>query len=822
MTAITGGKSTEEQLRRRDSILEAVSFMAQKLMNGNLEDCLREMMGRLGSAAAASRIGIYRQYPEEDAIALQNQWVCDELAPVLGEPYCGKLSGLELGYARWAELLLDEQVITGYLRGFPENKKIFLKALHVKSTFAVPIFVANRPWGFISFDDCFSERKWSAAEADALKVAAGIIASALERQIALQRMEQENAEREKAEAALRESENLFRNLVTHMLDCLLIIDPEGNILFANEASVKLGEIDSVDEIIGKKISSFLSPEDFRKSLVYLKSRKVTSLFGCKIVTPRGNHKYLEGRGNHIKFRGSDALLLNLRDVTGRKRADQALLEAYGKLQAEIQERAQAEQELSRYRSQLEEMVEERTAQLKRANVKLQKEIAERKKSEQKIKDLNMLLLSTKMITESLLRARTEEELVRSACNLLAELEFIKLVWAGFTGPEDFSVKPLAWAGFEDGYLSQVKITWDDSEYGRGPTGTAVRTGRIVIVNNTEKDPDFSPWREQALKRGYLSALAIPISYREEVMGYLTVYSGRKNAFGNEETEFLTQIAEDVAVGVKSLRLEKELESKHVELQKAYAELKASEEMVVQQEKLASIGQLAAGIAHEIKNPLAIILQGTEFIKSCVDDEFLADCADRIKNSGDRADSIIKGLLSYSRQGSLKLDLGDISTVLNESISLVNHQLTLKNIKVSMKVNSVPPIRFDGNQMKQVFINLLMNSIESMDSGGDIKIELGGAPENQDEILIKISDCGYGIDKETIKKIFDPFFTTKRKSGGTGLGLSTTKGIIERHKGRLSVESEIGAGTTISIYLPTDKKQGARAWKRQKPTRIRPK
>jgi len=250
------------------------------------------------------------------------------------------------------------------------------------------------------------------------------------------------------------------------------------------------------------------------------------------------------------------------------------------------------------------------------------------------------------------------------------------------------------------------------------------------------------------------------------------------------------------------------ETKHVELQKAYAELKASKEMVIQQEKLASIGQLAAGIAHEIRNPLAIILQGTEFIKSCIDDEFLADCTERIKNSANRADNIIKGLLSYSRQGSLNLDLGDIAEVLNESVSLVNHHLTVRNIKIQKQIETVPPIKFDSNQMKQVFIKLLMNSIESMDSGGPIKIELRRVPDNGKEMLIKISDSGYGIEKESLKKIFDPFFTTKRKTGGTGLGLSITKGIIDKHKGRISVESEIGAGTAISIYLPYDNEQGA--------------
>ena len=175
-------------------------------------------------------------------------------------------------------------------------------------------------------------------------------------------------------------------------------------------------------------------------------------------------------------------------------------------------------------------------------------------------------------------------------------------------------------------------------------------------------------------------------------------------------------------------MERELESKHIELQKAYAELQASEEMVIQQEKLASIGQLAAGIAHEIKNPLAIVLQGTEYMKSCVDDEFLADAADRIKNSINRADGIIRGLLSFSRQAGIDLKLGNISEVLNESVALVSHQLTRRNIKVVRDFASVEPTRFDRNQMKQVFINLLLNAIEAIESWGEIKIELRESTE----------------------------------------------------------------------------------------------
>ncbi len=167
----------------------------------------------------------------------------------------------------------------------------------------------------------------------------------------------------------------------------------------------------------------------------------------------------------------------------------------------------------------------------------------------------MLLLTAKQITEAVLRARTEQEIFQKACILLADLDFIKFVWAGFVEYGNPRVKPVAWSGYEEGYLGDVPIRWDGTQYSNGPTGRAIRTGEISVVTDTETDPGFAPWREAAMKRGYASIVAVPISHRETVIGYLTVYSGQKEAFGGEHIEFLTQIAEDIAVGVKSLRLE---------------------------------------------------------------------------------------------------------------------------------------------------------------------------------------------------------------------------------------------------------------------------
>ena len=224
----------------------------------------------------------------------------------------------------------------------------------------------------------------------------------------------------------------------------------------------------MQDVIGRRIDRFLSRSDSRKAFRFLYKKYLDFVYEFKIRTGKGNEKYVETLGNPIRFKGEQALILNLRDITERKKAEHSLMEAYSSLQNEIREREEAERALDNYRVHLEAMVGERTAELRRANQLLEMEIAERQKSEQKIKDLNMLLLSTKRITESLLRANTEEELFQTTCDLLAELDFIELVWAGFAETEHFNVKPVAWSGREDGYLSSVKITWDDSEYRQGP------------------------------------------------------------------------------------------------------------------------------------------------------------------------------------------------------------------------------------------------------------------------------------------------------------------------------------------------------------------
>ena len=232
--------------------------------------------------------------------------------------------------------------------------------------------------------------------------------------------------------------------------------------------------------------------------------------------------------------------------------------------------------------------------------------------------------------------------------------------------------------------------------------------------------------------------------------------------------------------------------------------KEMESRLIQSETISSLGVLSAGVAHEIKNPLAIILQGIELLEVLLFKEGVDDVLAMMKDAVFRASRITKDLLTFSRGNTPALEAIDLAQVINETLSLVDHIFGLKQIRIVRNFSSdLPGVKVDPNQMKQVFINLLTNAAEAMSGGGTITIAAGSSPNinNQKIVRIIIIDTGCGMSKEDKQRAFDPFYTTKKKSGGTGLGLSVVKGIIEKHKGEIRIESELGKGTSVIIELP---------------------
>lgn len=232
------------------------------------------------------------------------------------------------------------------------------------------------------------------------------------------------------------------------------------------------------------------------------------------------------------------------------------------------------------------------------------------------------------------------------------------------------------------------------------------------------------------------------------------------------------------------------------------ELGAMQARVAQAERLASLGMLAAGVAHEINNPLSAILALTALTLEDVkqDDPNRENLQEVVKQT-QRCRDIVKGLLEFSRHSKFNPELADLNTILQDTLSLVTKQAQFLNITVVVNYDpQLPPVMADKSELEQVFMNMLMNAVQAMQERGTITITTGHSTrDNSVEVLI--SDTGCGVPPDKIDQVFDPFFTTKESGQGTGLGLSIAYGIITSHRGSISVESEVGKGSTFKIRLP---------------------
>jgi PAS domain S-box-containing protein len=226
-----------------------------------------------------------------------------------------------------------------------------------------------------------------------------------------------------------------------------------------------------------------------------------------------------------------------------------------------------------------------------------------------------------------------------------------------------------------------------------------------------------------------------------------------------------------------------------------------QQQLVTSEKLASIGLLSAGVAHEINTPLTGISSYVQMLQKKMTDTHFAQILEKIETQTERVSRIIKNLLSFARNpADLAFHRVDLNDSLREIISLIDYKLKTMNIVLELDLPPIAPIWAQGERLQQVFINIILNALDAMPDGGTLGLGLG---ETEAEAIMRISDTGTGIDERHRARIFDPFFTTKVVGKGTGLGLSISHAIIAEHQGRIAVESEIGKGTTFTITIPKD-------------------
>jgi len=233
-------------------------------------------------------------------------------------------------------------------------------------------------------------------------------------------------------------------------------------------------------------------------------------------------------------------------------------------------------------------------------------------------------------------------------------------------------------------------------------------------------------------------------------------------------------------------------------------LKTTQEGLIQAEKLTSLGQMAAAVAHEVNNPLAGVLVYTQLLaKKINSDTFSKESAleylSKMESELTRSTKLIRNLLDFARQSPPRFWEVNINEVVNRSFDLAAHSAQLQHVDVVKELAPpLPDITADFDQLQQVCTNLIMNAIQAMPEGGELTIRTS---TDNAQVKIEVQDTGVGISPENMRKLFTPFFTTKREVKGVGLGLAVSYGIIQRHKGKIEVQSKEGEGTTFTVYLP---------------------
>jgi len=306
--------------------------------------------------------------------------------------------------------------------------------------------------------------------------------------------------------------------------------------------------------------------------------------------------------------------------------------------------------------------------------------------------------------------------------------------------------------------------------------------------------EMADGNERKILDRFHPGLAVPLIYQTRLSGILLIsdkMSGGK--FRNEDIEFLSILGNQISVAIENTRL---YEAERL----ASQQLRSAQQQLVHSERLAALGEMSAKVAHEINNPLGIILNYVQLIRQAKTPDDTEKFSAIVSDEINRIARIVKELLDFHRPSGLKFVKTDIARVMSDVLMLMERQLQSRGVELIKRFDpDCPMIEVSPENLKQVFLNIIINALDVMDKGGVLEVQV--APEEGD-VVIRLCDSGPGIPPEIIPRIFEPFFTTKRPGQGTGLGLSVCYGIIKKHSGSISFRN-VEKGGCFEIRLPIE-------------------
>jgi len=399
-------------------------------------------------------------------------------------------------------------------------------------------------------------------------------------------------------------------------------------------------------------------------------------------------------------------------------------------------------------------------------------------------ELSVLIEINRMVTSSLELDQVLEATIQGIREILhveaGSLVLVDEVVGGLIFRKTFSP--------EQGWISGRTIQPEE-----GIVGYVVQSGKPKLVNNVERDPHFSAKVDEEAGFTSRTILCVPLRIRDRVIGALEVINKLDGTFTEQDLELLQAMAASVAVAVDNASLYSELADFAKELERSQAQL-------VQAEKMAAIGRLAASIAHEINNPLQAIHNSLHLsLHERLGEDKRLQYLSMAQAEVQRLIEIVQRMLDFYRPSRGGVVPTDVNSIVENVLALAHKRLQHGGVRVHTRLSDgLPFVPMVPDQITQVFLNVIINAVEAMPSGGDLRLETT-LSEDGEWVRIYCHDNGAGMSSEQVASLFEPFYTTK--PDGTGLGLAISYGIVERHGGVIEVSSQVGQGATFVVKLP---------------------
>ena len=310
--------------------------------------------------------------------------------------------------------------------------------------------------------------------------------------------------------------------------------------------------------------------------------------------------------------------------------------------------------------------------------------------------------------------------------------------------------------------------------------------QVKLITDLWRAPRVE-YPQEAWDEGIRMMVDVPLAAQDHMLGLIRIYLDRQRDFSRDELDFMLTLADECACIIGRVQLLEDQQEHFYHL-------------ATQMDKLSSLGRMAAGIAHEINNPLAgILLYGSNMRKKVPAEGPLADGLDIIIKETQRCKTIIQGLLDFARDTEPHRVMTNVNRIVGSALGIVENEFHLRHVDIGLTLaKEMVATPLDANQIEQVVINLMLNALHAVDEYGHVSVRTF-VDQTADTVCIEILDNGCGIAEKDLKKIFEPFYSTR--SEGTGLGLSISYGIIRNHEGDIQVASETGKGTRFKIAFP---------------------